>query len=153
MAKEKDQDKALAEKEAALAQMQDDIDKRTKDLEEREAALEARSKELGEWEKHLDSRQAEIQSLMPGDPSPELTEHQEALIAEACKAYGIAPEFVFRSGIDRQTVQAVIVTKGGAKVKYFRGDEVKPLRQIAITGINPELEKRRAIVGRPRAKK
>jgi hypothetical protein len=70
------------------------------------------------------------------------------LIAEACSAYGIEPQYIFSSRIEEATGAAVIVTNGGAKVFYKPGDEVKPLGEIAITGVNPENAKRNPIGGK-----
>ena len=72
------------------------------------------------------------------------------LIAEACKAYGIAPKYVFASCIDELTGEAVIVTHGGKKVRYKSGVEVEKLNDIAITGINPAAAKRKPIAGKPK---
>jgi hypothetical protein len=62
----------------------------------------------------------------------------EELIAEACKAYGIDPKYVFASAYHADTGEAVIVTNGGSKVRFKVGDKVAPLDQIAVTGINPK---------------
>lgn len=69
----------------------------------------------------------------------------EKLIAEACKAYGIAPKFVFASAVNAAG-QAVVVTNGGKKIRYAAGDKVEPLDEISITGINPR-PKRKPITG------
>jgi len=69
----------------------------------------------------------------------------EELIAEACKAYGIDPKYVFASAINAAG-EAVIVTNGGSKVRFKVGDKVAPLDQIAVTGINPK-PKRKPITG------
>ncbi len=70
----------------------------------------------------------------------------EDLIAEACKAFGIAPQYVFASRIDAQTGEAVVVTHGGSRVRFKSGDKIAPLDQIAVTGINPK-PKRKPITG------
>lgn len=70
----------------------------------------------------------------------------KALIDEACKAYGIAPEYVFSSRIDTDFV--VLLTNGGTRVSYKEGDKVEPLDDIAITGINPKTAKRKVIAGK-----
>lgn len=68
------------------------------------------------------------------------------LIAEACKAYGIDQKFVFASSV--KNGETVILTTGGTRVRFKAGDQVKPLSEIAITGINPEWEKKKVIVGK-----
>lgn len=67
----------------------------------------------------------------------------EKLIAEACKAYGIAPKYVLGSRIDPLTGEAVVVTVGGSKVRFKAGAEVAPLSEIAVTGVNPAWAKRK----------
>lgn len=73
---------------------------------------------------------------------------QPPLVAEACKAFGIDGKHVFTSGIDKETGEAVIVTNGGKKVRYAKGDKVAELSQIEITGVNPEWAKRKPIMGK-----
>jgi len=75
----------------------------------------------------------------------ELSEKDQAAIDKARKAYGIAPQYLFSSRIDGKEV--VLVTNGGKKVRYS-GEKVEPLGKIAITGINPELAKRKVIAGK-----
>lgn len=70
------------------------------------------------------------------------------MIAEACEAYGIAPEFVFSSNYYPKAGEAVIVTHGGKKVRWKKGQEVKRLDEISITGINPKWKDRKVIAGR-----
>ena len=47
------------------------------------------------------------------------------LIDEALKVYGISPENVFNSRIDKETGEAVIVTNGGKKIRHRRGEAAK----------------------------
>jgi|GEM_PF-2865930 len=70
------------------------------------------------------------------------------LVAEACAAYGIAPEYLFAGRIDAETGEAVIVTRGGAKVRFKAGASVRPLSEIAVTGVNPEWAKKKVIAGK-----
>ena len=72
----------------------------------------------------------------------------EELIAEACKAYGIAPKYVLSSRGDAQTGEAVVLTQGGSKVRFKAGVDVAPLSPIAVTGINPEWAKKKVIAGK-----
>ena len=68
------------------------------------------------------------------------------LIIEACKAFGAALEYLFASSISDGV--ATIITNGGKRVKYKAGDKVEKLDDIAITGINPKLAKRKVIAGK-----
>lgn len=72
----------------------------------------------------------------------------DALIAEACKAYGIDPKYVFASRYDAKAGQAIILTQGGSRVRYKTGDKANPLPEIAVTGINPEWAKCKVIAGK-----
>ncbi len=58
----------------------------------------------------------------------------QQLINEACKAYGIEEEYVFASGISAETGEAIIVTNGGKKVRYRKGDVVQKLTYTEVTG-------------------
>lgn len=69
---------------------------------------------------------------------------EKKLIAEACEAFGIDPKYVFASAVKDGV--ATIVTAGGSKVRFKSGDKVEPLKQIAVTGINPD-PKRKPITG------
>ncbi len=73
------------------------------------------------------------------------------LLAEACKAFGIDPKYIFASRQDNETGEMVILTNGGKRVRYRSGQEVEPLDPIAITGINPI--KRKPITGAGAGKK
>ena len=70
------------------------------------------------------------------------------IVAEAIKAYGIDQGYVFASKSYPETDEAVILTHGGAEVRYKRGDTPVPLSETAITGINPEMAKRKVIAGK-----
>ena len=70
------------------------------------------------------------------------------IVAEAIKAYGIDQEYVFASKSYPETGEAVILTHGGSEVRYKRGDTPVPLSETAITGINPEMAKRKVIAGK-----
>lgn len=72
----------------------------------------------------------------------------KGLIAEGCKAYGIDDAYVLASRIDPATGEAVILTRGGSRVRYAKGAEVTPLGEIAITGVNPAAKKKKPVVGR-----
>lgn len=148
LAAKKDQLKSWEE---SLTKQNSELEAGIKDLHEREKALGEKEASLKDWEQVLAKAQADLEK--PGaavvvEEKLELSTAEKKLIAEAVDAYGIADEFVFAAGIDKETGHAVIVTNGGAKVKYAEGDEVEPLTQIQITGINPEAEKRKPIAGK-----
>lgn len=69
----------------------------------------------------------------------------EKLIADACEAYGIAPKYVLGSAV--KDGLATIVTHGGVKVKYRKGDEVEKLPAIKVSGIDPNAKPRKPITG------
>lgn len=75
---------------------------------------------------------------------------EKVLIEKACKAYEIAPKYVFASAVKDGMV--TIVTAGGSRIRWKEGAEIKPLTQIQITGVNPELERRKVIAGKPKGK-
>lgn len=56
------------------------------------------------------------------------------LIAAACKAYGIAEKYLLSSKVYPHQ-EVVLVTHGGAKVRWKKGDEVEPLDPIRVDGI------------------
>ena len=70
------------------------------------------------------------------------------IVAEAIKAYGIDQKYVFASKFYSETGEAVILTHGGAEVRYKTGDTPVPLSETAVTGINPEIAKRKVIAGK-----
>jgi len=57
------------------------------------------------------------------------------LIEAGLKSYGIDKKHVLKTRIDNATGEAVIVTVGGAKVRYAEGMEVKPLDPIRVDGV------------------
>jgi len=69
-------------------------------------------------------------------PEDEKGKIAQDLFTEACKAYGIAPEYVLAKAVrgagSEETV--IIVTRGGAKVCYRSGDKVKRVSRVQITG-------------------
>lgn len=75
---------------------------------------------------------------------------QESLVDEACSAYAIDPKFVLASNV--VDGEAVIVTSGGSKVRYRKGDTVLPLHPIRVTGVNPENARRKPIAGKEKGK-
>jgi hypothetical protein len=113
--------------------------------DKKKAEAEAKAKAEAEAKKKAE---AEAKKKAEGTKAEEKEKKQPPLIAEACKAYGIDSEYVFSSGIDKETGEAVIVTNGGKRVRYAKGDEVVELSQIEITGINPEWKKRKPITGK-----
>jgi hypothetical protein len=109
-------------KEKELQELQDFLAKK-------EAALETREKMLAE----------QGPSVAPAaDEERPLTKEQEKLIADGCKAYGIDKKHLFHTRIDRHTGEAVLVTNGGAKVRFAKDGTVKPLPPLRVHGIPPE---------------
>ncbi|HCU69856.1 MAG TPA: hypothetical protein DGF30_11720 [Desulfomicrobium sp.] len=71
----------------------------------------------------------------------------DKLILEACDAYGIEWQYVMASAIDPATGEAILVTFGGKKVRYKKGQQVQKLGAVEITGVNPDAKKRKPITG------
>lgn len=57
-----------------------------------------------------------------------------ALQSEAMEAYGIDPRYVLACNTDEDGAVAVIVTHGGRKVRFKKGDKPKKLRAVDVTG-------------------
>ena len=72
----------------------------------------------------------------------------DKIVAEALDAYGIDQKYVFASKFYSETGEAVILTHGGSEVRYKTGDTPVPLSETAVTGINPEMAKRKVIAGK-----
>ena len=65
----------------------------------------------------------------------------EALLEEALKVYGIPPQWVFASRVDREKDTVIIVTHGGKKVIHKRGEAAKvKLTMVEISGFLPKRE-------------
>lgn len=63
----------------------------------------------------------------------------QALIKEALKVYKIPKKYLFSSGINPHTGEAVILTHGGKKLRHKKGDKAKfELTETQITGNLPE---------------
>lgn len=78
----------------------------------------------------------ETKETKPSDAETRETKNKpNALIAEALKAYGIDAKFMLGSAIDAETGEAVIVTSGGAKVRYAKGAKVDTLDPVMVDGI------------------
>jgi hypothetical protein len=73
-----------------------------------------------------------------------------ALLAKACEAYGIDPKYVFASNVSADGV-VTILTNGGTRVKFRKGDKVRPLDPVAIDGISRK--KPRIVMGKKKEAK
>jgi len=61
------------------------------------------------------------------------------IVAEALRVYKIPKEFVLSSGIDANTSEAVILTRGGKKLRHKIGDKASfELSETEITGNVPD---------------
>ena len=111
-----------------------------KELQKMKAELEKLSEHLKEREKGLDEREAAMKakgvSVEADEGEKPLTKAQEKLIAEGCKAYGIDRKLLFSSGIDPHTGEAVLLTDGGAKVRFGKGAKVVPLDRVRVDGVS-----------------
>jgi len=108
--------------------MADEKDKKEKGLGELEA-LRA----------EITAKDGQIAELLKADAPAvklDLSRADKALIAEGCEVYGISPQYVLSTNV-RDGV-AVIVTAGGAKVRFSRDMEKKeivPLDAVRVDGI------------------
>lgn len=116
----------LAGREAELKEKEDYLNKLEEFLQDKETKLAEREEALAK---------------APGVPSAKaekkpLSAAEQKLIDEGCKAYGIAKKYLLASGIDVQTHEAILVTDGGAKVRYAKGMEVEELDPVRVDGIS-----------------
>jgi hypothetical protein len=65
----------------------------------------------------------------------------EALLEEALKVYGIPPQWVFATRVDREKDTVIILTYGGKKLTHKRGEAAKfKLSHVEISGVLPKKE-------------
>jgi hypothetical protein len=154
---------ALSERETALDDKEGLLDAKIEELAERETALDDKSnvmsskvEDLAAWETDLEKREKALAKAgaKPKGPGPKrLTSSELQLIEDARKAYGIASEFILDAGIDDKG-RAVVVTKGGSRVRYYTGDEkaegFEPLSDIQIDGVIRK--KPRHLIGKKKEK-
>jgi hypothetical protein len=70
-----------------------------------------------------------------------MDKEERKFFEEALKVYKIPEKFVFSRRIDRERNEVVVVTNGGKKIRYRKGEAGKvKLSEVDITGILPELE-------------
>ena len=70
-----------------------------------------------------------------------MDDKDKALIEEALKVYGIPPQWVLASRVNKSENAAVIVTYGGKKVIHKQGEPAKVKMSIAeISGELPKKE-------------
>jgi len=127
---QQDKTKELEAKAAELSELQDFLDKR-------EAELDAREKALAE----------KGPSVAPAaDEERPLTKEQEKLIEEGCKAYGIGKKYLLKARIDPHTKEAVLITHGGAKVRFGKGMDAAALDPVRVDGVSRK--KPRHLIGK-----
>lgn len=78
---------------------------------------------------------------------PKPSEADMLLVKEACEAYGIGGQFIFNARVERSQGEpfAIVVTKGGAKVRFSRSmdkKEIKPLDPVRVDGISRKKAKK-----------
>jgi prolyl-tRNA editing enzyme YbaK/EbsC (Cys-tRNA(Pro) deacylase) len=106
------------------------------DLEKMKAENEALKKEI-----EIKNRQlSEALAVQETAEERELTKDEKAMIAEGCKAYGIAERYVLKARVEKTADEkvAVIITHGGAKVHYAKSMDPKkivPLEAHQVDGI------------------
>ena len=107
-----------------------------------EAIKEAVVTALKEQQEHFTATLETLEPVEGGMERIPLSEADAELICDACDAYGISDDFILDANIDRTTGEAVVVTKGGAKVRYAPDMEIVPLTEIQVTGINRAPERK-----------
>jgi hypothetical protein len=109
-------------------------DKKDRDLDETKAYLEKKEADLDTREKALAERGPSVAPARV-EKKP-LSSDERKLIEEGCKAYGIDEKYIFSAKIDVRTKEAVLVTAGGAKVRYAKNMAVDALDPVAVDGIS-----------------
>jgi len=104
--------------------------KENKELQDHEDELKAKAEHLREREQSIERRETIL-----GLSHRPLSKAEQKLIDEGIKVYKIPREYLFSSGIDQNTGEAVLVTSGGKKIKYRKGEDAKcKLTEVEITG-------------------
>jgi len=112
--------------------------KKEEELKAKEKYLDDLQKFFEEKEKKMAEREKTLVSVLETGPAAKkpLSEEDKKLIKEGCTAYGIAEKYLFAAGIDVLTRKAVLVTNGGTKVRYAKGDKVEKLDPVRVDGIS-----------------
>jgi len=84
-------------------------------------------------------------AITGGKDEKRLTNEDKKLVEDAQKAYNIASNFIFGSSVLGGLV--TLVTNGGKKLFYKKGDKVDQISEIEKTGINPNA-KQKIIAGK-----
>lgn len=158
MAKKEYKEKGLEEREKRLEEREEVLAESAKALDEGAKALDAREETLDQKEAFLQAMEGDRPfSVMEEEAAPEVLEIDKKLIAQGCEAYGIDDEHLLKARIevgDAGARTAVLITHGGAKVRYVRDQEVEPLKPVRVHG-NPPAKKRKGLtagkVNGPRA--
>lgn len=107
-------------------------------------------------EKENEQLKAQIAELM-GAGAPDkpkvLNAQEQALVGAACKAYGIAERFIFSSNVREENGEqvAIVVTAGGAKVRYSRSmaaDKAHPIVALEAVAVDGIIRKKMKPVGK-----
>jgi len=126
-----------------------DKEEKTLTVDDKDRVIAELRAELEELKKAMFDREAKGAVIDQATAELELTEADMKLIEAGCNAYGIGEDNVLKARIEDGA--AVIITNGGSRVKYRRGDEKNEkfvkLTQIQVTGVNPA-PRRKAILGK-----
>jgi len=124
--------KDLEAREKAVAEKEEELVAKEKFLADLQEFLDKREKELADQEKALAGKGP---SIAPAEAEEKpLTKDEQKLIDDGCKAYGIDKEYLLKSRIDPHTKEAILVTHGGAKVRFKKGIEVEILDPVRVDG-------------------
>jgi len=128
----------MAERDADGKFAGKDKDRKEENFKARERDLDERLVWLDNREKDLEKREKALPPAAAGrflEKRP-ISKAGQRLIDEACEAYGIDKKHVLDSNFYPETGEAVIVTNGGAKVRFKKGDEVEKLAPERVDGIS-----------------
>lgn len=133
-----------------LAAIEKDLADREKVFAANKADLDAREVFLFEREQELDRRTEEMMVCALSEADAGMSEEEQAICEEAYAAMGIAAEFVFSSSYDRDSRTVTVLTAGGKRVLLKPGERPPELTAIEISGVNPELARRKPVAGKKR---
>jgi len=140
----------MGNKEETLKEKEQALEVREAELAKKEAALQQKAADIIAEERKLEALRSGA-SVVPEPEKPNLTKADKELIAQACKGYGIEERFLLKGRVETDEASgettAVLITHGGAKVRYQKGQEVVPLDPVRVDGVSRK-PKRKPIAGR-----
>jgi hypothetical protein len=68
----------------------------------------------------------------------------EAMVADACAAYGVKEKDLLGRRVDEQTGTVILLTRGGKRVDWRPGKEVQKLTRVEATGEPEQKSKKKS---------